>query len=519
MLPSRAIKAFLARKRFDYSWYKNLTDAELEERKRKLPARPPIWEKLRKEQKACFLLGAKFRRFSMFMDTGLGKSLLSIALIRYFASQDEVNCALVLVPNKINCSEWADQIREHSPDTKFCILTGSSEEKWNLFNNSDALIFVGTYAGVYHMCCNRADVVDKNGKLTGKQKLKLHPTAVKHLCKRVDGLILDESDAVANKGTLPFRLARQLVKQSNLVLELTGTPFGRDPTALWSQMFLVDDGWSLGETLELFRAAFFKTKINYWGGYEHTFEKRMADTLHKFIAHRSIRYEADESTLPELVYSTKMLGLGGEAQAYYEKAKEALIAARGNFRELKNVFVRMRQISSGFVGYADDELGIRAKLEFPDNPKLDTLLSMIGEIRTDRKILVFHDFVFSGSMIQRELTKAGVSHVRLMPKDKDPGYALDRFKRDPDCRVFILSSAGAYGLNLQVAQYAIFYESPVRVIIRKQMIRRLHRQHSAHERVFLTDLVMRGTADEKILAYHAEGGDLMKAIVDGTSEL
>jgi superfamily II DNA or RNA helicase len=151
LIIKKAVKAFLDRKRYDYSHYKNFTDEQLLLAKNALPARPPIWSKLRREQKVCFLLGAKYRRFAMHLDTGTGKTLLSIALIRYFAVLGEVSHALVMVPNKVNKAEWADEIRKHSPDTTFCLLDGSSAHKWELLETTDALIIVDTYAGLFRM--------------------------------------------------------------------------------------------------------------------------------------------------------------------------------------------------------------------------------------------------------------------------------------------------------------------------------------------------------------------------------
>jgi SNF2 family DNA or RNA helicase len=75
------------------------------------------------------------------------------------------------------------------------------------------------------------------------------------------------------------------------------------------------------------------------------------------------------------------------------------------------------------------------------------------------------------------------------------------------------------GLNVQVAQYGIYYESPVSAMIRKQSERRIERQYSEHSRVFLMDLVVAGTVDERILAFHKEGKELLKSIIDGTTVL
>lgn len=79
-----AKQAFLNRPRIDFREYKNLTEEQLEERMLKLPVRPPIFYKLTYLQKVCFIIGAETRRFMYLNDTGTGKSLLSIALARYF---------------------------------------------------------------------------------------------------------------------------------------------------------------------------------------------------------------------------------------------------------------------------------------------------------------------------------------------------------------------------------------------------------------------------------------------------
>ena len=82
--------------------------------------------------------------------------------------------------------------------------------------------------------------------------------------------------------------------------------------------------------------------------------------------------------------------------------------------------------------------------------------------------------------------------------------------------MFVVSnSMGAYSLNLQMAKYLAFYESPVSPKIRKQAQRRVERQHSEHDKVFIYDMVTRGTYDERILEFHKEGEDLFEAIIRG----
>jgi hypothetical protein len=67
---------------------------------------------------------------------------------------------------------------------------------------------------------------------------------------------------------------------------------------------------------------------------------------------------------------------------------------------------------------------------------------------------------------------------------------------------------------LQIAKYGIYYESPVGAIMRKQTEKRLDRQYSIHDRIMLIDLIVRGTVDQSILDFHAEGRSLWKAILN-----
>jgi SNF2 family DNA or RNA helicase len=279
-------------------------------------------------------------------------------------------------------------------------------------------------------------------------------------------------------------------------------------------MFLVDWGQSLGENLGLYRATLFKEKPNYWSGFpEYEFDKKKTGLLNRFLAHRSIRYKAAEADLPKVRPISKYVRLPTDARAYYEKARDQLRAARGNIREMENMFLRMRQISSGYVGYVDDETGAKAQFEFDHNPKMEMLLSILESIRGSKSI-VFHDFIHTGNMIVRGLKELKIKYVWIRGGIKDPAKLLHTFDNDENCDVMLLNSAGAFGLNLQKAQYGIFYESPVPIIIRKQMERRFIRQHSLHKHVFLYDLIVEGTADEAILQMHKDGRDLFQAIVE-----
>jgi SNF2 family DNA or RNA helicase len=514
VIPLKQREAFLNRERFDYRKYKNMTEDQLEQMILKLPVKPPIFYKLTLPQKVSFLIGVETKSFCLFLDTGVGKTVLTIALVRYFRRLGLIKRALILVPARTNKVEWKDELIKHSPNSSCLVLPSSIQEKWDVLQNDNSLFVVESYAGLFNMCCKK--VMDKKGK----NHLTLDAKKIKWLQKSFQAFVCDESENVGSHQGLPFRICRQLAKTCEVKFTMTGTPFNRDPSLLWSQMFLVDGGYTLGETLGLFRSVFCSETENYFSGRpEYKFLKKKQPLLNDFIANRSIEYEADQASLPACVPIKKYVSLDSDAMTYYERFKNKLIASQGNYTESKNAFLRLRQISSGFVGYQDDETGEKAKFEFPENPKLEMLLSILKSTRPEYKVIVFFEFNYSGEKILAELKRNKIGATIIYGKTKDVEASKKKYMSDPKTRVLLLQWRMAAGLNLQITKYGIYFESPVSASKRKQCTRRVERQHSLHKTVFIYDLIMKGGVDEQILEFHAEGDSLFEAIVRGAKKL
>lgn len=507
-VPKFAIRKFMNRPRKNFRVYKRMSEQEVLVQRDRLPVRPPIWNILDHHQRVCLVVGAKMKRFAFLCGTGMGKTLLSLSLIRYFQKTGELKQILVLVPNRSNKVEWAKQIKKHSPSTTINVLDGSSVKKWESLESSDAHVTVDTFAGFVRMVSKSK----AHRKKVGKTQLTPNPSLMNKIRKRFQGLICDESTSAKNKKSLPYRICKNVSKDMGIVFVLTGTPFNRDPIDIWSQMYLVDKGESLGETMGLFRAAFYEKKEEFFGP-KYVFDKSKKKILHRFLANRSIRYIAKSDELPKLIQEIKKVTLPKTAEAYYDEAVAAIKRTKGNYIENRNAFLRMRQISSGFIGFKDDDDGTTAKVELPDNPKLDLLLSTIKHFG-NRKMIVYHDFIYSGEKICAALKARGISHVLINGKTKDVQNELDQF--EGDAQVLVLNNkAGGFGLNLQHASVGIYYESPVSAIDRVQTRDRFYRRYSPHRHVYCTDLVIAGTVDETILLNHKHARNLLRAIIDG----
>lgn len=477
-------------------------------------------------RKYCFEVDTGFlvlrRNGNVFVTGNTGKTVITLSLLRYWHDCGMLRRALIFITSDKAFPTWEKQMHWFDTGLPYVFLDGSSRDKWYKWEEfGDGLMFV-SYPGA-------TALVTKTVKEKGKKKTwwELDNKLVVQLSQHLDALVLDESTRASGYQSLTHKLIDKLGNAASIRYALAGRPFGRDPTLLWAQHKLIDRGDTLGTTLGLFRAAFFTSKENPWVpqrqrkyALEYTFDKRKTDLLSRLVQHRSITYsEAECIDVPKFISIISDVEFSQEARAYYREAVSSIVASKGNKREIKNIFVRMRQMASGFLGFKDDETGERAEVAFEENPKLEVMLDLVYQLPTDRKAIIFYEFTWSGRRLYEELEKLGLKPVWLWSGTKNPQGDLKRFEFR-DSRVMVLNNrVGAYSLDgLQVANYCFFYESPLSCIDREQAERRLRRQ-GQKRRVYQYDLVVKDSVEEKILQYHAVGRDLHKAVLADPSVL
>lgn len=468
------------------------------------------------------MLGLKYPSYFYTLGMGGGKTWLSLNLYRARVQTGKASRALVCVSNVVNLEEWRNQAKLHAKDcTLETIEMSGKENRTDAIFDSRSDIVVITYAGLARIC-SKPEQVEKGKK---RRKWYLDPKACDQIAKAFSVFILDESTCVSNSQSLFYRVCRRIRKGVRYCYALTGTPFDKQPEPLWAQFFLVDGGYTLGETLGLWRAAFCSEKERFWGGVDHEFREKMMPVLAKRICHRSIRYSEEEcQDLPRAVGgitdSEWMLiesKLSKEAFPYYESISDELKAAHGNYELIDNSYTRMRMLSSGWLG-AKTEDGEKAEIIFPHNPKLDDVLAKMEELDPDKKFIIVHWFNVSGKLITQRLEERKHKFEWVYGKGsaKKKISALESFKRKSGPRILVASTAISKGVNLQeAARYMAFFESPDSLRERKQMEARVRRevQKLKGSRYFY-DAVCKGTIDLKILRAMKEGKRYLDIIID-----
>lgn len=510
MIISRhAVRDFLGRELDDFTWMKKLDRATIERELAGLKVKPKFKTEPWLHQLVCFYIGLCHPRFLYLLDMGLGKTKILADLITQIQRERKLEGALITVPRIINIDSWSDDLARHSDLEPWSCGVSDIEAKWEALAYPRGDVSLIDYQGLHLALCKK----QKSKK--GKMQLVRDDKKIRHIQKQYNFIGIDESHKLSSYDNLWFGIMNQLTKTAEFCYASTGTLFGKDPTDLWSQFFLVDRGETFGENLGLFRASFFTTKMNPWKGTTYEFDPKTEKQLHKMLQNKSLRYDEDEVLdLPPRVSRVVPFKMDREQREHYLRAVQGILEANGQLSDLDANWVKMRQITSGYLAWKDD-YGDHL-IHFKNNPKLDWIESTIDSLGHG-KLVICYDYTETGRMIVERIKSMKVGHEWYYGGTKDKSGSRTRFMADPNCRVFVMNSeAGGTGNDglQKVASHLVFYESPSSPTTRKQTLKRIHRPGQT-KRTFIWDLVMDASIDKGILDGIAEGIDLHEKVVNG----
>lgn len=514
MIRKQAITDFLNRDLVSWTWLKETPKDYFIEEFEKLYSDFTFKFLPFEHQWAAFFAGMYNNGFLYFLDMGTGKTKISLDLARFWRYRGMCQKVLVVCERLIHLEEWKNEIKLHAPEFSYTQLYGTKKEREKLLHQ-DTDVHIINYAGLNSLFS------EKRIKESSRDKLKKKPSnaRIDEIASKYDMVIFDEIHNIKNTKSLAYKISKRLVRGIRFRYGLTGTPFGRDPHNLWSLFYLVDDGETLGETKELFKTSFFNEKYDFYGGVTLTVKKKLEKQFHERLGVKSLHYDETEcNDLPPKSYHRIRLKMPPEIRGAYNLAVDGF-NNEGDKLKKRNCFIKLRQISSGFSVYENEE-GEKKTIFFDNNVKLEALESIVDNIPEDKKVLIFCEFQVSGKMISELFKKKKIKHLRLYSGTKDKIKTMNSFKTDKSIRCLVANSiSGGTGVNLQsVVNYVLFYESPVSVINRRQAEKRAHRtgqKNRVHIYDFIYDFICNKSVDEVVLGLLQEGVDLRDSVLRG----
>ena len=412
---------------------------------------------------------------AIFGDCGVGKTIITLTSISELLTDFSAKGVLLVAPLRVARLTWPLEIEEWSEFNwmKYQTLHGPNKVK-NL--SKSAQIYIINYEGLDW----------------------LEPWMAKNNHKKwpFDVVVWDELTKLKNPSSSRFKKFKKFLRFFSHRVGLTGTPTPNGYMDLWSQMFAVDLGESLGKTFTGYKDRFFHPR-GAWS-YDYDLNEGAERIIQSLISPVSMRISAeDHLNVPPLTITDIDVDLPKSAMTKYNEFERDMFVeiAKGETLEAPTAAVlsnKCLQLAGGSV-YLEDEDGSRRVTRVHD-VKLEALKVLRSKIKGP--MIVAYSFkherdIIMASFPQAVALKGGMSIEReqSIQRDWDAGKI--------DMLIVHPASAG-HGLNLQKScKYGVWYSLSWSLELYQQLIARIHRQGQKSPVEFFR-IIARDTLDEAV---------------------
>lgn len=398
-------------------------------------------------------------------DMGLGKTVQTLAMLQYEKEKGPSAASLLIMPTSL-VYNWEKEAAKFTPQLKILNYRGANRIK-------------------DHEQFGEYDLV-----LTSYGIARVDLDILKEYY--FNYVILDESQAIKNPGSIIARAVRRLKSKNRLIL--TGTPLENSVLDLWSQMTFLNPGL-LGS--QSFFMNEFLTPIE--KKKDETKTQKLSAMIKPFILRRHKSQVATE--LPEKVVNIQYCSMTSTQEERYEEVKnfyreqilDEIVNGRNDYRFTAiQGLTKLRQIANHPKMTDIDYEG--------DSGKLEDVISMISNgISEGHKILIFSQFVKHLQIVKEFLDVSAIPYSYLDGATRDRQQEVEKFQDNEHVKIFLISlKAGGLGLNLTRADYVFLLDPWWNPAIEAQAIDRAHRI-GQENKVFTYKFITKDTVEEKIL--------------------
>lgn len=314
---------------------------------------------------------------------------------------------------------------------------------------------------------------------------------------RFDSIVCDEGSAVKNPESQRSKALYAISKWAKFRWLMTGTPVPNTVVDVFGHWKFIEP--TLFETLRAFKNEYCIYKKQ--GAFPIIIGYQKLDQLQSVLAERSIRFLRDECfQLPGRIFRKREISFGDVQRKAYRELKEEFLLSLGEGRHVEtktvlDAIVKLSQLTSGFVIDADGNV-----VELAENAKLTELKQVVDECDLrSTKIIIWCYFRHSMAKLVEVFKEYNPAQVHGEIKGTDRSEELEKFRKDPTCRILVANIATGQGYTVNEAKVSIYYELDHSWEHRDQSLGRNYR-YGQTEKVVVYDLTVRGTVDVAKLA-------------------
>lgn len=328
------------------------------------------WQPESYQKKACNFLWKQSS--GLFLDPGMGKTAISLYVIKNLKQHQHACGVLMIAPIRVMYSVWQQEI-----------------DKWDDFN---ALSMTRLHGATKSTLWDKHDiyVINPEGLPWLKDELLNGLSDGKSL--PFDVLWIDESTKFKNPSSKRFKILATMLPLFKRRHIMTGTPAPRGYINLWSQIFLLDNGLSLGSSFYKFRNRYFFNLA--WNKYSWILKNGSEKDIQKTISPLILDL-GDKTTfkLPDLIYNDIKIKLDKKSLSYYKRMENDLFISLDDSsvsaENVTQIQIKCQQIANGRV-YEDEKINKKREYITIHDCKIEALKELIDELNEKPLLIAYH---------------------------------------------------------------------------------------------------------------------------------
>ena len=337
-----------------------------------------------------------FPNAMLWLDMGLGKSVVSLTAFVDLQDRWEAAAALVVGPKRVVEGVWAQEAKKwsHTKHLRFSLITGTADDRKRALSK-------------------RADLY-----LTNYENLEWLVTWVeshyvaKGLYPPFDMLILDEVTKVKTPEAKRSLAAAKLLPYMRRRVGLTGEPAANGYKDLFGQYLAVDGGARLGSSPQAFRDAFLMP-LNRKYVVTQTGKQQIKERIHDITLEMSAD---DYLTLPPIIEKNIIVDLPPKARAIYDQVESEYFAELDGGAEIEaqteaTKDIKILQVAGGASYVNDSDEWVRIH-----DAKIDALEDLMEE-QGGAPVLLAYAFRHEAERIAKRFNDAEFMSSKLSGRE------------------------------------------------------------------------------------------------------
>lgn len=409
-------------------------------------------------------------RCALFLQMGLGKTVITLTALRTLMLLGETQRTLVIAPLRVARDTWPDEIGKwsHLAGLSYAVIVGDRKTREQALK---------TRADIHVI--NRENIPWLVETLGGKWPY--------------DTVVIDELSSFKNHKAKRFKAIKNLSKHAKRIIGLTGTPSPNGLLDLWAQYRILDGGDRLGKFVTHYRDQYFTPdKRSQHQVFTWKLREGAEQAIYAAISDITMSMRTtDHLQLPERTDTTVLVRMDSrERRVYDDLRRDMVVSLEDREVDAANAAAlsgKLLQLASGGL-YVEDNTGTREVLRVHAR-KLDALEDLV-EAANGRPILVAVWFEFDTQAIRQRIPSA-----RLLSTRED----MQAWNAGEIPVALIHPASAGHGLNLQAGgSLLVWYSLTWSLELYEQTNARLHRQGQTQP-VTIMHLVCESTIDQDVM--------------------